>query len=228
MPNKLIAFLAQPAFCTLVQILCSYFNSGLKKIKISFYLIFIALTLKGRNEALWSECVSRTSVKYSFGCKKTGDLNHKILLYFCILSMEYGYSVMEFLPHLSQSLIFSKERKLQKAVLLKTMRMLMALKKFIPQAWAGPPEDFCILRRWILTLFVGHALVTGACHSTDSSWNSGRFCMLHLWGKTLHRVLKRNPKIFHIGHSFMQYWGFLMYKFFIALDHTQLINQIKR
>lgn len=70
MPNKLIAFLAQPAFCTLVQILCSYFNSGLKKIKISFYLIFIALTLKGRNEALWSECVSRTLVKYSFGCKK--------------------------------------------------------------------------------------------------------------------------------------------------------------
>lgn len=30
-PNKLIAFLVQPTFCTLFQILCSYFKSWLKK-----------------------------------------------------------------------------------------------------------------------------------------------------------------------------------------------------
>lgn len=89
-------------------------------------------------------------------------------------------------------------------------------------------EDFYILKRWILTLFVRCALVPGACHITDSSLNSGRFCIFYLWGAAQHQVLKRNIKIFHTDHSFMQYWRFLMYTFFLALDHTKLINKINQ
>lgn len=143
------------------------------------------------------------------------------------LCLYFQYNIQwwnSFLSHLCQFFIFSKGRKVQNAVLLKMMRMLMALKKFSPQAWAGPPEDFCCLKKWILILFVGRALVTGACHITDSSWNSDRFCMLDLWEAAQHQVLRRNTKTFHVGHSFMNYWGFLMYRFFIALDHTKLIN----
>lgn len=87
-----------------------------------------------------------------------------------------------------------------------------------------PSRRFLHPEKWILTLFVGCALVKGACHITDSSLNSDSFCMLDLWEATQHQVLRRNTKTFHIGHSFMQYWGFLIYRFFIALDCIKLIN----
>lgn len=211
MANKLIAFPPQPTFCTPVQMLCSHFNAGLRKIKIFSHL---SSTYFKRKK--WGT-VSEVNVYLEHWLNIHWEVKNWLSKpqHFS-LCLYFQYDIQwwnSFLSCLCQFLIFSKKGSCKRQFCWRLWGCLWPWRSSVHRPELALQKIFCILKRWILTLLVGRALMRGACHITDSSLDSGRFFMFYLWEATLRQVLSRNTKTFHICHNLMQYWGFLMYSF---------------
>lgn len=111
-----------------------------------------------------------------------------ILLYVCIFNMMFSGGILS--CHVFVSYILQR-KEVAKSSFAEDYKDAHGPEEVQSTGLMQKKKDFCMLKRWILTLFVRCALVPGACHITDSSLNSGRFCIF-VGGSTTSGIEKKH------------------------------------